>query len=374
MGGASDRRWRVIHREKGNGMLGRLIGNLRAPRNGHPCGLAPIVGAGLALAVTGSLVAGTGPAALAGGPYRNATAGDVGQRWGVCAHDLTVRQSPGGRVIGTLYGSDGARPAQSFTISGTGEWVRGHAWGEVNRDGYVQNGWFCPDNPPQPALGAAPPPAALPAHLATAAVAGSTGSKKKKKWTTGMRLNRPGGCWLYPGLRNTTQQITGHRWHHSTGYLVGWRYRVNKIWSLVLDYGRQNVKYKPRWAFVETSCLKGNIYPALAKDSHGRVRDLWGKASHGWRHVRFGTSPQPGVHTTGVRRIAVTYTTMRDKPHAFATGNLFHNEKFRITGRCTSHHKGPHGASPWIYGLDLQSHRWGWIPSAALNSDPCLAH
>jgi hypothetical protein len=189
-----------------------------------------------------------------------------------------------------------------------------------------------------------------------------------------MRLTRPGGCTLYPALRGTTTPLTGHEWHRSTGYRVGWRYRVNAAWTLVLDYGRADVAHRPRWAFVETSCLRGNRYPAKAKDARGHVRNLWGRSSHGWRHVRFGTVKVPGVHTTGTRAVVVAYTTVRDNPHAFAIGNLFAGQAFRITGRCTSHHTGPHGQSPWIYGHDLQSGRWGWVPSTALHGNPCLAH
>ncbi|GAA2611810.1 hypothetical protein SMC26_10500 [Actinomadura fulvescens] len=90
----------------------------------------------------------------------------------------------------------------------------------------------------------------------------------------------------------------------------------------------------PRWAFLGTSCLKGNPYPPASKDGHGRVRNLWGKASHGWRHV------------------------------SFATANLFRTGKFKITNRCT-------GPSGWIYGLDLQARRWGWVKSSALRGNPC---
>ncbi|GAB1340401.1 hypothetical protein ACE1SV_69910 [Streptomyces sp. E-15] len=85
--------------------------------------------------------------ASAGGNLLWASASSVGKRWTVCAHDLAVRSSPNGPAFGYLYGPD-----QSFTIYDPGnfefggEWVRGHAWGGVNADGYVQNGWFCLNN------------------------------------------------------------------------------------------------------------------------------------------------------------------------------------------------------------------------------------
>jgi hypothetical protein len=260
-------------------MYSRLISNTSGPQGGDTRRLPRIVAASATLAIAGSLVASTGPAALADSPGRSAA---------------TVNAEQAGQATTT-------------------------------------------------------------------------------KWTTGMGLRRPGGCWLYPGLRNKTQPITGHQWHHSQGYRVGWRYRVNKAWSLVLDYGRTDVKHKSRWAFVETSCLNGNQYPARAKDSHGRVRNLWGKGSHHWRHVRFGTSRPSGIHTIGTRTVVAAYTTMRDKPQAFVVGNLFTHDQFKITNRCTSHHK-DHGHNPWIYGLDLQSQRWGWVSSGALQGNPCLTH
>ena len=212
----------------------------------------------------------------------------------------------------------------------------------------------------------------LTAGHATAFAADAPAAAAKTNFTTAMRLTRSGGCPLYAGLLGTTQPLTANAWHHSQGYRVGWRYRVNKTWSLVLDYGRGDVAHKPRWGFVETSCLKGNHYPAAAKDGHGHIRNLWSKGSHHWRHVIFGTSPAAGAHTIGTREVVVAYTTMRDKPRAFAIGNLFAKERFKITSRCTSHHNDSQDHSPWIYGQDLQSGRWGWVPSGALHGNPCV--
>ncbi|MGA8114751.1 MAG: hypothetical protein WCA46_13890 [Actinocatenispora sp.] len=58
----------------------------------------------------------------------------------VCAVDLYVRQTAAGVVIGTLYKGD------HFDVerySPSREWVHGHAYGNVHKDGWVQNGWFC---------------------------------------------------------------------------------------------------------------------------------------------------------------------------------------------------------------------------------------
>ncbi|HYO53134.1 hypothetical protein [Archangium sp.] len=58
----------------------------------------------------------------------------------VCAQDLYVRTAPLGAWMGTLY------RGQSFDVdhySSDGAWVYGFAYGNVNRWGWVQNGWFC---------------------------------------------------------------------------------------------------------------------------------------------------------------------------------------------------------------------------------------
>ncbi|MFE2758249.1 hypothetical protein ACFXGA_40250 [Actinosynnema sp. NPDC059335] len=58
----------------------------------------------------------------------------------VCAQDLYVRATAAGVVIGTLY------YGENFDVqrySPSRQWVYGHAYGNVHRDGWVQNGWFC---------------------------------------------------------------------------------------------------------------------------------------------------------------------------------------------------------------------------------------
>ena len=64
--------------------------------------------------------------------------GTVGVRETVCAQDLYVRTSPGGAWMGTLY------YGQTFLVeSKSGSWVYGFAYGDINRHGWVQDGWFC---------------------------------------------------------------------------------------------------------------------------------------------------------------------------------------------------------------------------------------
>ncbi|MFE6133618.1 hypothetical protein ACFQ6Q_35970 [Streptomyces sp. NPDC056437] len=90
-----------------------------------PLRVAAVLGLALAaaLAVT--------PAQAANGP--------VGERETVCATDLFVRvTAPHGAWMGTLY------RGQTFLVEKVnGDWVYGFAYGDINRRGWVQNGWFC---------------------------------------------------------------------------------------------------------------------------------------------------------------------------------------------------------------------------------------
>ncbi|MFD5030321.1 hypothetical protein ACFVWX_24385 [Streptomyces sp. NPDC058220] len=65
--------------------------------------------------------------------------GTVGQREAVCANDLFVRvTAPHGAWMGTLT------RGQTFLVEQVnGDWVYGFAYGDINRRGWVQNGWFC---------------------------------------------------------------------------------------------------------------------------------------------------------------------------------------------------------------------------------------
>jgi hypothetical protein len=78
----------------------------------------------------------TASAAVAAiGPYKRGT---IGVRETVCAQDLYVRTEPLGAWMGTLY------KGQSFYVEArSGEWVYGFAYGDINRRGWVQDGWFC---------------------------------------------------------------------------------------------------------------------------------------------------------------------------------------------------------------------------------------
>jgi hypothetical protein len=64
--------------------------------------------------------------------------GVVGQRMEVCAASLAVRTAPLGPWMGTL-----AKPQTFLVKQLDGDWVYGFAYGDINRDGWVQNGWFC---------------------------------------------------------------------------------------------------------------------------------------------------------------------------------------------------------------------------------------
>ncbi|WP_405057422.1 hypothetical protein OG474_32435 [Kribbella sp. NBC_01505] len=80
------------------------------------------------------LVAGAGLTAVPA----NAAGGTVGVRETVCAQDLELRVKPQGARMGTLH-----KP-QTFLVKEIhGEWVFGFAYGDINHDGWVQDGWFC---------------------------------------------------------------------------------------------------------------------------------------------------------------------------------------------------------------------------------------
>jgi hypothetical protein len=65
--------------------------------------------------------------------------GTIGVRETVCAQDLFVRTEPNGAWMGTLY------QGQTFQVDGprAGGYVYGFAYGHLNRQGWVQDGWFC---------------------------------------------------------------------------------------------------------------------------------------------------------------------------------------------------------------------------------------
>lgn len=76
-------------------------------------------------------------AVVAAGPAQ-AAGGRIGVRETVCADSLSVRTEPLGAWMGTLY-----RP-QTFLVERiNGGWVYGFAYGDINRRGWVQDGWFC---------------------------------------------------------------------------------------------------------------------------------------------------------------------------------------------------------------------------------------
>lgn len=64
--------------------------------------------------------------------------GTVGVRETVCAQTLDLRTAPLGPWQGTLT------KGQTFLVKQLdGDWDYGFAYGDINRDGWVQAGWFC---------------------------------------------------------------------------------------------------------------------------------------------------------------------------------------------------------------------------------------
>lgn len=65
--------------------------------------------------------------------------GTIGVRETVCAESLFVRTDPNGAWMGTLY------RGETFLVKGprSSGYIYGFAYGHVNRNGWVQDGWFC---------------------------------------------------------------------------------------------------------------------------------------------------------------------------------------------------------------------------------------
>lgn len=65
--------------------------------------------------------------------------GTIGVREAVCADSLFVRTEPLGAWTGTLY------RGETFLVKGprSGGYIYGFAYGHINRNGWVQDGWFC---------------------------------------------------------------------------------------------------------------------------------------------------------------------------------------------------------------------------------------
>lgn len=75
---------------------------------------------------------------LCSGPAQADPIGTVGVRETVCAQTLYVRTAAGGPWMGTLTAG------QTFTVESTRPgWDYGFAYGDINRHGWVQAGWFC---------------------------------------------------------------------------------------------------------------------------------------------------------------------------------------------------------------------------------------
>ncbi|MET7639112.1 hypothetical protein [Streptomyces sp. NPDC005438] len=92
-----------------------------------------------ALRVTGVLGLALALSATLATASANAADGHQGKRETVCAEDLAVRvTAPHGAWMGDL------RKGQTFLVEEAGgNWVYGFAYGDINRRGWVQNGWFC---------------------------------------------------------------------------------------------------------------------------------------------------------------------------------------------------------------------------------------
>ncbi|MFF9854341.1 hypothetical protein [Streptomyces litmocidini] len=87
---------------------------------------------------TAAVAATIGVTLLLSSGSAQAANGTIGERETVCAQDLFVRTAPLGAWMGTLY------QGQTFLVeSKQSGWAYGFAYGDINRRGWVQDGWFC---------------------------------------------------------------------------------------------------------------------------------------------------------------------------------------------------------------------------------------
>ncbi len=91
------------------------------------------------LASLGLTAAIVGVGVVAAASPAEAKNGTVGVRETVCADTLYVRKKPGGAYDGTLH------KGQTFLVKGpkSSGYIYGFAYGQINRNGWVQDGWFC---------------------------------------------------------------------------------------------------------------------------------------------------------------------------------------------------------------------------------------
>ncbi len=64
----------------------------------------------------------------------------IGDRMTVCTTDLAVRTQPLGAWMGQM---SNPQTFQVIRTDPSGDWVYGFAYGDINADGWVQNGHFC---------------------------------------------------------------------------------------------------------------------------------------------------------------------------------------------------------------------------------------
>jgi hypothetical protein len=111
--------------------------NTKHLQGGHSMSIArfAIRGALAAAALTIALFVLTAPT-----PSAEAANGRIGVRETVCAQSLYFRTEPhDGAYDGELvYG-------ETFLVEGpkVGKYIRGFAYGDINRRGWVADGWFC---------------------------------------------------------------------------------------------------------------------------------------------------------------------------------------------------------------------------------------
>ncbi|GAB2472732.1 hypothetical protein [Jatrophihabitans fulvus] len=165
-------------------------------------------------------------------------------------------------------------------------------------------------------------------------------------------------CTVYPNYPKSG--VIGNKigWTIQPGDTVGWRYNVNKTWSVVSDKKYRNTKHF-WWGFTRRSCIGtsrgGEHFPtptsSYPKGVRAPSRILSGRSaitkSH-YRHVDFPPSASPKVKRVKVK----SFGTLRDHPGDFVVGNVKAGWHVDVTRSGDSH---------WVKVYVPNAKRWGYM-------------
>jgi hypothetical protein len=166
-------------------------------------------------------------------------------------------------------------------------------------------------------------------------------------------------CPVYPNYPKKGVKGNNIGWTITPTDVVGWRYNVNRTWSMVSDKKYRNTGH-PWWGFVKRDCIGTSIggehFPTpTSRYPAGRAvptRILQGRsavtASH-YRSVDFRVSPG---HVVNAHQRIDTKGTLRDRPNRFVIGNVLADWHVRKTNQ---------RSQGWTKVYVPNAKRWGWV-------------